>query len=345
MAELASLEVFNQIVAEVGDGVPDSAQYQRMSGLILDFPEARRLAAMDPFSPTYKDAAMNLYLLIRGRAADGYVAARDEAPATETPNDLWTGLVPWSFRDGQMLSEHLLAWAHIFRHANLPTDGALLEYGPGSGQILLMAARLGYRAYGVDIDEQALSSVRMQAEHLALNVALERGEFGLGFDGERFDTILFYEAFHHAFSFEDLLVQLHNRIKPGGRVVLCGEPIVSEAMPGIPYPWGPRLDALSVFCMRRFGWMELGFTHGYFLDAAQAAGWDVSFHPCHESGRASIYVLEPKGAKPVAVRTAQQPAHVRPDFRSQIRRVCNLARNPRAIPQKLRAYALRKLQG
>jgi hypothetical protein len=61
----------------------------------------------------------------------------------------------------------------------------------------------------------------------------------------------------------------------------------------VPYPWGPRLDALSVFCMRRFGWMELGFTRDYLLKIARATGWVAKYHPFPGCGRASIYMLEP----------------------------------------------------
>ena len=61
-----------------------------------------------------------------------------------------------------MVSEHLLAWGHIFAHLNLPSGGSLLEYGPGSGQLLLMLARMGYRACGVDIDAVALEGIRAQ---------------------------------------------------------------------------------------------------------------------------------------------------------------------------------------
>lgn len=333
MAKSASLEAFGQLMAEIGDNVPDGGQYQRLSRLILDFPESRELASLDPATAAYKAAALRLYLLIRGRAAEGYVAARDERPATALPANLWTGLPPWSFRDAGMFSEHLFAWAQVFHHAHLPPGGALLEYGPGSGQMLLMAARLGYRACGVDIDEQALASIRAQAEHLGVPVELECAGFGGGFGEERFDTILFYEAFHHAFDFDDLLARLQARIKPGGRVVLCGEPIVRKETPGIPYPWGPRLDALSVFCMRRFGWMELGFTRDYFLRAARAKGWAVSFHPCAGAGRAEVYVLESaSGPKP-------------PGTDGGARSWLRLLRNPRALRQKLRAYLLRKLQG
>lgn len=284
---------FAALLEQIGDGVPDAEQYQRMSGLVLEFPETRRLARMDPFSADYKQAALELYLSLRGHPGEGYVAARDEAPAAQLPGNLWAGLVPWSFRDASMVSEHLLAWGHIMSHLNLSNGGSVLEYGPGSGQLLLMLSRMGYRAFGVDIDTVALEGIQAQSAHLGLVVETERAEFGLGFEGQTFDCILFYEAFHHAFEFETLLLRLHDRLNPGGRIVLCGEPVVASPFDGIPYPWGPRLDALSVFCIRRFGWMELGFTHDYLVKIASQTGWNATFHRFPDCGRAAIYVLEP----------------------------------------------------
>jgi SAM-dependent methyltransferase len=288
---------FNELLDQIGDAVPDGAQYKRLSNLVLDFPEARQLARMDPFTPEYRTAAMDLYLFLRGRRAEGYVAMRDEVAGLDRPlpDNLWTDLVPWAFKDAAMVSEHVLSWGHILKHLNLPQGGSLLEYGPGSGQILLMVARLGYGAYGVDIDESSLRGIQAQAAHLRLQVHTECNRFGLGFADDRFDTILFYEAFHHAFDFEKLLVVLHERLKPGGRVVLCGEPVVGHSIDAVPYPWGPRLDGLSVFCMRRFGWMELGFTHEYFLEIVRRKGWVCNFHPFPAAGRATVYVLERAG--------------------------------------------------
>jgi SAM-dependent methyltransferase len=316
MAASNSLTEFNALLDRIGNGVPNGEQYQRMSSLILEFPEARKLAGMDPFSTDYKAAVMEFYLSLRGRAEQGYVVARDEAPAGEMPEDVWTGLIPWSFRDARMVSEHVLAWGHILGHLNLPDGGALLEYGPGSGQLLMMAARMGYRAYGVDIDAVALAGIRAQATHLNLPVETERAEFGRGFADQTFDTVLFYESFHHAFDFDDLLTRLHDRLNPGGRVVLCGEPVVSDVTDGIPYPWGPRLDALSVFCMRRFGWMELGFTHDFLMKITRLKGWVSTFHPFPNCGRAAIYVLEPTDRKPDAPPLARSDDRLLEQIRS-----------------------------
>ena len=291
-----SAEEFQAVVAALKGGVPDAAEYQRMTTLMLDTPGSRRLAQMDPFSPAYHQAVVDLYLTLRGRPDGGYVPERDEAPPAPVPEHVWSELPPWGFRDLPMVGEHLYAWGHILHHLALPRGGSVLEYGPGSGQLLLMLARMGFRAHGVDVDAVALEGIRLQAEGMQLEVPTERALFGEGFGGERFDGIVFYEAFHHALEFQPLLHRLHDRLKPGGRVVLCGEPVVPAEFPGIPYPWGPRLDALSVFCMHRFGWMELGFTHEFLLEAARRTGWRVSFHPFPGCGRAHLYVLEAAGA-------------------------------------------------
>ena len=282
---------FDAALAALGQGVPDAAEYTRLTTLTLDAPGVDRLAGLDPFSDGYRQEILDLYVHLRARPDTDYRPERDEAPSYAVPDAIWTGLVPWSFHDASMLSEHLYAWGHIMRHLALPPGGSVLEYGPGSGQLLLMLARTGYRACGVDIDEVAVEGIRRQSAAMALPVGIERAVFGEGFGDERFDAAVFYEAFHHALDFEALLRRLHDRIKPGGRVVLCGEPIVSEPFPAVPYPWGPRLDALSVFCMRRFGWMELGFSHDFFVEAARRAGWRASFHPFPGCGRAHVYVL------------------------------------------------------
>ncbi len=283
---------FDALLDAIGDGVPNPEQYKLMSNMPLHFPEARALAHLDPFSPAYREAALKLYFSLRGGAERGYVATRDEVSTPALPENLASGFTPWSSRDANTVSEHLFAWGNILGHLNLPPGGSVLEYGPGSGQILLMLARLGYRAHGVDIDAMALEGIQAQAAQLDIAVATDCAAFGHGFAGQRFDRILFYEAFHHAIEFEDLLLRLHRRLNPGGKIILCGEPIVAAPCDAVPYPWGPRLDALSVFCMRRYGWMELGFSHDFLMTVARATGWMATHHRFRKCPRAALYVLE-----------------------------------------------------
>ncbi len=288
-----TLAEFNAEIEAMGD-VPDGAAHQRLSQITVHHPAVDRMKRLDPFSPAYREAALDLYFDLRGRAGDGYQPARDEKAYLPAPPDPFIGLTPWVFQDTSMVAEFLESWGQILRGMALPanSNASVLEYGPGSGQLLLMLAKMGFSAHGVDIDETALGMIRRQAEAMGLTLRTERAAFGEGFAGERFDRIFFFEAFHHAFDFEALLRRLQDRVTPGGRLILCGEPVVPVPQPGVPYPWGPRLDALSVFCMRRYGWMELGFTHDFFMEALNRNGWYAEFSHPPGCQRAHTYVAQ-----------------------------------------------------
>jgi SAM-dependent methyltransferase len=310
---------------------PTTAEYHRLSTLVADHPAVAAMNRLDPFSAEYRERAMELYLELRGRAG-AYEPVRDEASVPAPQADLWTGLPPWSFRDAGFLAEFLYCWGHMIKLLALPAGGSarVLEYGPGSGQLLLMLARVGAQSFGVDIDPQAVANLERQAAAMGLDVRAEQAAFGEGFAGETFDRIVFFEAFHHAFDFDALLVRLRERLRPGGRLVLCGEPVVTDAGDGVPYAWGPRLDGLSLFCIRRYGWMELGFTHGFLMEAFARNGWSASFHPFDGCGRANAYVAVLEGeavpvvtVRPGVLRTIarQLPAPARRVIRKMMRLV------------------------
>ncbi len=279
-----------------------TSEYQRLCSVILDHPIATELARLDPFSDEYRSKVHDLYLVIRGRADRKYDPTLDEASSSPEWQNVFTDVSPWSFRDSKFVSEMLYSWGHIFSALKIadPARTTVLEYGTGSGQLLLQLARLGCQTYAVDIDEPSLQSIRDQAKRMDLNVNTECGVFGDGFVGKTFDRIVFFEAFHHAFDFMDLLRVLRFRLNPGGFVVFCGEPILPAAQGPVPFPWGPRLDGLSAICIRRFGWMELGFTRAFFGEALNRTGWRVSHLPFPLCGRADVYVAVPTSASELA---------------------------------------------
>ena len=287
-------EEFEAALRALGDRTPDSVEYQRLSGIALKHTLVDRLLELDPFSDRYRELVLELYHDLRGSSSP-YVPERDEKSGMALPQDLWSGASPWFFKDTALVSEFLLSWGQIMRALALPSGSRakVLEYGSGSGQLLLFLARLGIQAYAVDIDAASLELVRAQASAMQLDVRTEQAEFGGGFEDERFDRIVFFESFHHALDFRALLRRLRQRLNPGGLLVLCGEPVVGGFMPAVPYPWGPRLDGLSVFCIRRFGWMELGFTEPFLIEALHAHGWLVNVHTVPHCGRATTYVARP----------------------------------------------------
>jgi SAM-dependent methyltransferase len=91
----------------------------------------------------------------------------------------------------------------------------------------------------------------------------------LGFTSDRkFDAAVFYESFHHCADHLALLERLHGIVRPDGVVVFAAEPVQR-----LGYPWGPRLDGLSVWSSRTYGWLELGFDTRYFDSALARTGW------------------------------------------------------------------------
>jgi hypothetical protein len=77
-------------------------------------------------------------------------------------------------------------------------------------------------------------------------------------------------------------------LKEGGMAVFASEPI-TEAFP---LPWGVRMDGMSVWSIRRFKWLELGFKESYFLQTLQQNGWTVNKHVCPETHLGVIFVAK-----------------------------------------------------
>jgi SAM-dependent methyltransferase len=276
LPEVASIEEMRALIARTvsGDAAGAEAAYRDLTAVQLRPPPiAARMREADPFSPEYAAMAMELGALLRGRAA--YAPERDERLGHGMQDrDLWTGLSPWDFRSNLLMAEFFDCYAAMLRQLGAAPGASVLEYGPGSGQFLLALARLGYRCHAVDIEPEYLRLIRRQAEAMGLTIRCNQGVFGEGFGERRFDAIVFFEAFHHAPDPVGLLRRLRARLNPGGRLILCGEPVFPPGLTDgpIPYPWGPRLDAISIQGWQR-GWMELGFQIDFLLEAFRRAGW------------------------------------------------------------------------
>jgi len=279
---------FDEALNSLKSDVPDADEYASLSQIYLSDPIIDELNSLDPFSRSYRETAMRLYKKLR--RSDTYDPRRDElSQMAGIPGDLWKGVVPWSFRSPKMIGEFLMSWGHIMMLIDL-SSGTVLEYGSGSGQLALMLARCGLDVHCVDVDQPSLDLIKAQADQMELPIKCESALFGEGFDGKRFDRIIFFEAFHHAWAFEALLDRLSERLALDGRLILCGEPVVSSRTPSVPFPWGPRLDGLSIFCMRKYGWMELGFSEEFLSETFLRHGWLLMDHPFPNLGRASAYV-------------------------------------------------------
>ena len=226
----------------------------------------------DPFSSEYEAAVMRVYTKLSGR--DVYDAAICEKVPINVEETVRKPSI--YMHDGTFLGNYLEGMGQIIKLMDVHAGTRVLEYGAGDGQTSLHLARLGCDVTVIDIEEAYLQIVRGQAEQLGVPITTILGDFHTGADLPRFDRIFYFQAFHHSLAHQRVMQTLHDLLNKDGFVVFAAEPVIDPTgywRSAVPYPWGPRLDGLSLRAMRNFGWMELGFQEAYFMAALARFGW------------------------------------------------------------------------
>ena len=130
---------------------------------------------------------------------------------------------------------------------------------------------------GVDINPGFVDLVNRRAAHSGWPIRAERGTFESIPGTDLFDAAMYYECLHHAVLPWVALGAAFARLKPGGRVLLVGEPVNDRWK-----SWGVRLDNLSVYCIRKFGWFESGWSVPFITDCLVHAGFAIEH--CGDEG-------------------------------------------------------------
>lgn len=217
----------------------------------------------DPYGDEYRERQLEVYAYIAGRT---YATANEASPFNMSADRPF----PYYTESWDTVSNQLTALGHIIRTMALPPRARILEFGPGWGNTTVTLARMGYDVTAVDVEQRFLDLIAERARRINLTTTLVRGGF---LDAELpdglFDAVLFFECFHHCSDHVALLRRLKDLIKPEGRVYFAAEPIAEE----FPMPWGLRLDGESLWAIRGFGWLELGYQESYFLRTLLRLGW------------------------------------------------------------------------
>lgn len=240
----------------------------------------------DPFSPEYRKYQLDLYEGIAGRP---YRIENEET--SYLSGDAGALPFPYYTESWKTVSDHVVMLGLIIKTLALPARASILEFGPGWGNTVLALAQMGYRVTAVDIEQRFLDIIAHRCRDLATPPRLLRRDFlQVAELDERFDAILFYESFHHCSDHQALLARLPDLLNPGGKVVFAAEPIHDH----LSMPWGLRLDGMSVWSTRCFGWLELGFTETYFREALKRAGLSVEKLDYPVTDLGTLFVARPE---------------------------------------------------
>ncbi len=224
----------------------------------------------DPFSDEYRTWAWDLYDAISGRSGydtDHEASPFDLAVALERPFPYQTGSLAMVGRD-------LVARGHLLEclAETLPPQGRprrVVEFGPGWGNLTNDLVATGLDVTAVELDEKFCRLIAHRCDGPG-RITVAQGDM-LGFVAdEPYDAAVFFESFHHCADHVAMLRRLHDIVRPSGVVVFASEPIQN-----LDYAWGPRLDGLSAWSSRTYGWLELGFDCVYFDAVLARTGWSA----------------------------------------------------------------------
>lgn len=222
----------------------------------------------DPASDEYRSVQLRLYEQLTQRTYD---VAQEETKFDRAHMLRWP--FPYVTRSAATVGNYLMMYGQIIKEMNLPAGAHILEMGSGYGPLTHQFASMGYRVTCVDISENLLEYVRARCAGLpgpVETICCDMNDFpttGL------YDAVVFFESFHHVLNHADLVRRIGACLDDNGILVFAGEPIVPADSQIVPYPWGLRMDGMSLWAIRRQGWLELGFRSDYFSDLLRRSGW------------------------------------------------------------------------
>ena len=236
-----------------------------LDGFVVVAPSA---PPADPFSEAYREWAWGLYRAISGRA--GYDTVNETSPF-----DLPATLArPFPYQSGSLalVGRDLVARGHLLdclADVVRPRAGAprVVEFGPGWGNLTRDMVATGLDVTAVELDDKFCALIEQRCDGPG-RVTVVQGDMLCFATPEPFDAAVFFESFHHCADHLAMLRRLHDIVRARGAVLFAAEPVQR-----MDYPWGPRLDGLSVWSSRTHGWLELGFDIGYFRQALRRTGW------------------------------------------------------------------------
>ena len=246
--------------------------------------EYQSVDRIDPFSDEYRKRQFDIYSLI---ARKDYSTMNEET-VFDTEKAVHKPF-PYLTENTTTAGNHFVAIGHLLKSMNLAEKSSIVEFGPGWGNTSLILAQLGYQLTVIDIEARFCELIQKRAKQINVPIEVINDNFFWAEKTERkFDTVVFFESFHHCHDHIRLLKALQNIVSDQGQVIFAAEPI----LPDFPIPWGIRLDGESLWAIRNAGWMELGYQEDYFRAALKKTGWRGQKYICHDPNWATVWVAK-----------------------------------------------------
>jgi SAM-dependent methyltransferase len=244
-------------------------------------------APADENSYEYRDFQLNLWKLISGRDTySPYINEKnDNLKHVASIRDAY----PFVSKSPVEIGNYFIAVASILKKIALPPPARILEYGVGWGHTSRFLSNCGFDVTSLDIEQSFLDLIPKFSQAGANDINLVCSSFvDAKFKEKIFDAVIFFECFHHCVEHNTLVSQLRKILKPGGKIIFCAESFYDD---WFDYPWGVRLDGHSVWAIRNFGWMELGFKKEYIDRLLCLNGFSAEWTTVEDIGAYGVFCV------------------------------------------------------
>ena len=233
-------------------------------------PTARVDQSLDPYGTLYFSQQLALYEEISGRTLNQTLNEHSEFNV-----DLHVAAAnPYNHPDPATLAGQLVTLATVCHIAGAPRGSKVLDMGCGWGLSTETLAYCGFEVDAVDINQKFVDLVNRRAHRLGLPIRAVRSSFDDYAPpiNIKYSFALFYECLHHAVKPWETIASIVAMLAPDGKLILASEPVQSLWWKS----WGIRLDPVSVYCIRKHGWFESGWSTEFLKDMLARNGFSMS---------------------------------------------------------------------
>jgi SAM-dependent methyltransferase len=252
----------------------------------------------DPFSQDYRDWVRRCWASVCGKPK--YSIEMEKDANVQVSQIQLQAMFPFTTKDPVFIAQYQMGVYLILRQLSGLPSNEIIEYGIGWGHTTSAMLKSGFNVTAVDIEEKwlKLAQLRESTSPSPGRLRCVHGEFG-AFPAESivYGAAVFYESFHHALDHDSVVKSIAAKLANGGIIVFAAESIY----PDFPIPWGVRQDGHSIWAIRSFGWMELGFNEDYFILMLRRYGFNLEKTHCKEAGPSGLVYVARKTERGIAM--------------------------------------------
>jgi 2-polyprenyl-3-methyl-5-hydroxy-6-metoxy-1,4-benzoquinol methylase len=263
-----------------GPGSPDTTDFWENFSYVV---ETQIDQDLDPYSEEYTQQQIELYKELSGRP--GIDQYQNELTKFSLDHHV-VDSNPYGVRDITYIAKHINCVSKALQLAKLPNSAKVLDMGSGWGLSSEIISYCGASVTAVDINPEFTKLNQTRAQQRKFNVSSLTSSFDDFNTDEKYHGIFFYECLHHSVKTWELVEKYKQFLEENGCFIISGEPVNSHWWKH----WGLRLDPMSIYCIRKHGWFESGWSNDFLIDLLLRAKLTVEHHKGvgHDGG--DIYI-------------------------------------------------------